>query len=89
MSTTTFKSVGGTSKPAKKAADQPATPKVTPKAAAKKPAAPKRKPGIIIKGEGTIRVFDNGAMRRLPRGERIEVSAEELAYLKRRQIDFS
>lgn len=44
---------------------------------------------IIIKGEGTIPVYVDGAMRRLPRGVPIEVSAEERAVLKRGKVKFS
>lgn len=48
---------------------------------------PARKPDtIIIKGKGTIPVYAEGAMRRLPRGEPVEVSAAELAFLKRSKI---
>ncbi|TIV83793.1 MAG: hypothetical protein E5V64_06405 [Mesorhizobium sp.] len=57
---------------------------------AAKPAAPARKPGeIIIKGEGTIPVYADGAMRRLPKGEPIKVSAAELAFLKRSKVDLA
>ncbi|TIW28677.1 MAG: hypothetical protein E5V63_04140 [Mesorhizobium sp.] len=68
MTTTTFKNVGGTSKPAKKPAD-PDT--------------------ITIKGEGTIPVYADGAMRRLPKGEPVKVSAAELAFLKRSKVDLA
>lgn len=51
---------------------------------------PARKPGtIIIKGEGTIPVYADGAMRRLPKGEPIKVSAAELAFLKRSKVDMA
>jgi hypothetical protein len=51
---------------------------------------PARKPGAItIKGEGTIPVYGNGAMRRLPKGVPVEVSAEERAYLKRAKVAFA
>jgi hypothetical protein len=82
MTTTTFKSVGGTSKSADEPTAKPAKGKG--KAAPVKPA---RKPGtIIIKGKGTIPVYGDGAMRRLPKGEPVTVSAAELAFLKRSKV---
>lgn len=48
---------------------------------------PARKPGtVIIKGEGTIPVYGDGAMRRLPKGKPVAVSQAELAFLKRSKV---
>lgn len=89
MTTTTFNSVGGTNKPAE---EQTATPaKDKGKGKAKQTEAPKAKvdkqaakPGTVtIEGKGTIPVVADGAMRRLPKGEPVEVSDAEFASLKR------
>jgi hypothetical protein len=96
MTTTTFKSVGGTSKPADQAAAKSAkgravpAPKASPKATKKPAAKPARKPGTItIEGKGTIPIHADGAMRRLPRGEPVKVSAAELAFIERSGIKFA
>ena len=116
MTTTTFKSVGGTNKPAeqpaapaKAAKDRsvaaPAKPKASKKHAAKpltdehkkaQVAAHKRaqKPAgdpdtVTIKGTGTIPVIADGAMRRLPKGKPVKVSAAELAFLKRSKVELA
>lgn len=90
MTTTTFKSVGGTSAPTEAPAAQPAAKPAkgkAPQAAVRKAA---QKPDtIIIAGEGTIPVHIDGAMRRLPKGKAIEVSDEELAFLKRNKVEFA
>jgi hypothetical protein len=94
MTTTTFKSVGGTSNPAKgkqKAALAAAKkkPAAKPEAPAKAATAakPARDPNTVtIKGEGTLPVFGDGAMRRLPKGKPVKVSAAELAFLKRSKV---
>lgn len=85
MVTTTFKSVGGTSKPASVPA---AAPKAAPKAKAAKPAkkaaAPAAKPGTVtIPGKGTVPIYGDGAMRRVERGVPIKVSDAERAFIKR------
>ncbi|WP_191126152.1 hypothetical protein [Mesorhizobium sp. B2-1-2] len=88
MTTTTFKSVGGTTKTADEPAKgkQKAAPKPQKAAKATAPA----KPGtIIIKGEGTIPVYADGAMRRLPKGKPVAVSAAELAFLKRSKVELA
>lgn len=70
------------SKPAAKAAPKPVE--------QPKPAKPARDPGtVIIKGEGTIPVYADGAMRRLERGKPVKVSAAELAFLKRSKVDMA
>ncbi|ESZ60651.1 hypothetical protein NL532_24070 [Mesorhizobium sp. C120A] len=93
MTTTTFKSVGGTSKPADQAAAKSAKGSAVPAPkAAKKPATakPARKPGTItIEGKGTIPIHADGAMRRLPKGEPVKVSAAELAFIERSGIKFA
>lgn len=79
------------SKPAAKPAKgkQPAAP-VAAKKPAPKPVAtakPARDPNTVtIKGEGTIPVYADGAMRRLDRGKPVKVSTAELAFLKRSKV---
>lgn len=95
MATTTFKSVGGTSKPetrstpsAKpaKAAVRKATPKKTaPKKADLSGGAGKT---VTIKGEGTMPIYGDGGMRRVPLGELISVSEAERAHLDRAGVHY-
>lgn len=44
---------------------------------------------VTIDGEGTIPLVADGAMRRVARGERIEITAAELAYLKASGVEFN
>lgn len=83
MTLTTFNGVRSTRKPATdKKASKPA-------AAPEKAAEPKRKGVImvVIAGEGTMPLIDNNG-RRVMRGEPVEVSKEEFAWLKSSNSEF-
>jgi hypothetical protein len=86
MTTTTFKSVGGTTKTAAEPAKASAAAKPQKKPAKAAAKAAGKAGTVTIKGKGTIPVYGDGAMRRLPKGEPVKVSAAELAFLKRAKV---
>jgi hypothetical protein len=63
----------------------------TPKAEAKKPVQPKKADDgkITIKGSGTMPIFGNGEMRRVPKGKPIKVSDAERAYIDHAGIAYA
>jgi ABC-type hemin transport system substrate-binding protein len=54
---------------------------------ASKPALKAAKPGtIIIAGEGTVPIYGDGAMRRVPRGVPIDVTDAERSFIERSSL---
>ena len=53
-------------------------------------AAKPKKPAIItIAGDGTVPLIADGAVRRVQRGKKVEVSDAEIAYLKHAGVKFT